>query len=61
MTDDLRHLEAVARRQAALTDEPRAKAALLEIAEEYRERTANLESAVNRCGSGSGAVNSRAK
>jgi len=43
MTQDLRALEAMARRQAALTEDARAKAALLEIAEEYRARAEHRE------------------
>lgn len=43
MDDSLRQLEATARRQAALTTDARTKAALVEIAEEYRARAEYTE------------------
>lgn len=43
MKRELRSLEQQARRQAALSADERTKAALLEIAEEYRLRADNLE------------------
>ncbi|WP_155248632.1 hypothetical protein [Bradyrhizobium japonicum] len=43
MLDHLRHLEALARRQAALTGDMRTKFALLELADEYRTRIEHLE------------------
>lgn len=43
MLDHLRHLEALARRQAALICDRRTKLALLELADEYRARIEHLE------------------
>lgn len=43
MINDLRYLEGIARRQAALTGDPRTREALLEMAAEFRERIESHE------------------